>query len=190
MPFSEKALSQSKTGVFKNFETHGQRHQCTLHIALHSRRKCWHKTACFSNLGKGQLAMSLHCHHRKGHTVQASQVGSLQCYLSLLQESASTFKKSFLLDVCSDSCMKWQPLLLQGNPSEDLLQTQSSLDLPGEGGSRLSIFYNSPWERVFLHGSINGGEWRDHQFQRVSSATRYAVQLEGGLNADLCIVSI
>ena len=86
--------------------------------------------------------------------------------------------------------MKWQPLLLQGNPSEDLLQTQSSLDLPGEGGSRLSIFYNSSWERVFLHGSINGGEWRDHQFQRVSSATRYAVQLEGGWNADLCIVSI
>ena len=49
-----------------------------------------------------------------------------------------------------------------------LLRSHSSLDIPGEPFGRISIFYNTSWERVYLHGSINGGEWRDHQFQKVS----------------------
>ena len=32
---------------------------------------------------------------------------------------------------------------------------------------RISVFYNSPWDDVILHGSIAGGEWKDHKSHRV-----------------------
>ena len=34
------------------------------------------------------------------------------------------------------------------------------------------IFYSTAWEQAYLHGSVNGGEWRDHKMRRVSDSLR------------------
>jgi len=50
------------------------------------------------------------------------------------------------------------------------LESADSLELPGQSGGRVSIFYNTAWENACLHGSVNGGEWMDYHFQRLSAA--------------------
>ena len=44
-----------------------------------------------------------------------------------------------------------------------------SLDLQEDDtAGRITVFFKSDWEDVFLHGSIAGGEWKDYKGQRVS----------------------
>ena len=56
---------------------------------------------------------------------------------------------------------------LQGELASDVVLARQSLD-PG----RISIFYSTAWEQAYLHGSVNGGEWRDHKMRRVSDSLR------------------
>lgn len=64
---------------------------------------------------------------------------------------------------------------LQEEAAADLLANKEQLELHADSESRISIFYSTAWKDAILHGSIFGGSWQDHPFQRVSKEARRAL---------------